>query len=112
EGDAVGIYMPMLPETVAALIAVMKLGAVYLPLFSGYAAGAIATRLADAEAKALITADGFYRRGSVVDMKAVADDAVASISSVETVVVVPRLGRPLDDTHGNRDVAWPEPEAN
>jgi acetyl-CoA synthetase len=114
EGDAIGIYLPMLPETVATLIAVMKLGAVYLPLFSGYAAGAIATRLADADAKALITADGFFRRGATVDMKAVADEAVSQVPSVETVVVVPRLGHPLDDTdtHGNRDVPWPEPEGH
>ena len=68
----------MLPETVATLMAVMKLGAVYLPLFSGYAAAAITTRLADAEAKALITADGFFRRGATVDMKAARNPATAN----------------------------------
>jgi acetyl-CoA synthetase len=93
-GDAVGVYLPMLPETVAALMGIAKVGAVYLPLFSGYAAPAIVTRLADAGAKALITADGFFRRGATVEMGAVALDAVRAVESVKTVVVVPRLGRP------------------
>ncbi|MGH2684963.1 MAG: AMP-binding protein, partial [Actinomycetota bacterium] len=105
-GDAVGIFMPMLPETVAAVLAVAKLGAVFLPIFSGYAPEAISVRLEDAAAKAVITADGFYRRGSTVDMKAAADKAVASVRSVETVVVVPRLGTPIE-IHGGRDVMWP-----
>jgi acetyl-CoA synthetase len=100
EGDAVGVFLPMVPETVATLLAVAQLGAVFLPLFSGYGADAIATRLGDAEAKALVTADGFYRRGSVVDMKAVADAAVAASPCVTTVVTVPRLGRTGE---------WPEP---
>jgi acetyl-CoA synthetase len=93
EGDAVGVFLPMVPETVATLLAVAQTGAVFLPLFSGYGVDAIATRLNDADAKALVTADGFYRRGSVVDMKAVADAAVAASPTVKTVVTVPRLGR-------------------
>jgi acetyl-CoA synthetase len=101
EGDAVGIFMPMLPETVAALLAITQLGAIFLPLFSGYGAEAIATRLNDAEAKALVTADGFLRRGSVVDMKTVANVAVAECPTVKTVVTFPRLGRAGE---------WPEPE--
>jgi acetyl-CoA synthetase len=91
-GDAVGLFMPMLPETVAALLAVAKLGAIFLPIFSGYAADAVAVRLLDAGAVALITADGFTRRGRTVAMKEVADAAVADVPSVHTVVVVPRLG--------------------
>jgi acetyl-CoA synthetase len=107
-GDAVGIFMPMLPETVAAVLGVAKLGAVFLPVFSGYAPEAIAVRLEDAGAKALVTADGFRRRGSVVDMKAAADKAVSSVKSVATVVVVPRLGSRIDVV-GGRDVMWPAP---
>src|SRR5207253_11425500 len=68
-GDAVGIFLPMAPDTVAATLACAKVGAVYLPIFSGYAADAVATRLADAEAKVLITAVGFPRRGKAVPMK-------------------------------------------
>jgi acetyl-CoA synthetase len=107
EGDAVGIYCPMLPETVAALLGVAKLGAVFLPLFSGFAADAVAVRLEDAGAVALVTADGFHRRGSVVPMAAAARVAVASVPTVHTLVVVPRTGEgPGDD---EREVAWPGP---
>src|SRR5947209_3106066 len=108
EGDAVGIYLPMLPETVAALLALAKLGAVFLPLFSGYAASAVATRLQDAEAVALITADGFYRRGAVVDMWQAADDAASQVESVHTVVVVPRLGSEVEPG-GGRNIPWSDP---
>jgi acetyl-CoA synthetase len=92
-GDAVGLFLPMVPETVAALFAVAKLGAIFLPIFSGYGAEAVAIRLADASASALIVADGTTRRGRVVPMKEIADDACAQASMVRTVVVVPRLGR-------------------
>jgi acetyl-CoA synthetase len=93
EGDAVGIFLPMLPETVVACLAVAKVGAIFLPIFSGYGAEAIAVRLLDADAKALICADGFLRRGSVVPMRETALDAVAKAGSVHTLVVVPRLAR-------------------
>jgi acetyl-CoA synthetase len=88
-GDAVGIYLPMLPETVVAVLATTKLGAVFLPLFSGYAAAAVATRLDDGGATVLVTADGFYRRGQTVDMLAVAREAAGD----RPLIVVPRLGR-------------------
>ena len=92
-GDAVGVYMPMIPENPIALYALAKLGAISLPIFSGFAAHAVAARLQDANAKALITADGFYRRGQVVPMKEAADEAVSTAPTVENVVVVRRLGR-------------------
>ena len=108
-GDGVGIYLPMLPETAAALLAVAKVGAVFLPLFSGYGADAIASRLNDAGAKALITADGTWRRGQEVDMAKVARAALAQVPTVETVVVVPRLGG--TSATGGPEVPWPEPAA-
>src|SRR5205823_409810 len=77
KGDAVGLLLPMVPETVASLFAVAKLGAVFLPIFSGYGAEAVAVRLADADAVALITADGFTRRGKQIAMKEIGDGAVA-----------------------------------
>src|SRR6185437_6466294 len=92
-GDAVGLFLPMVPETVVALFAVAKLGAMFLPIFSGYGADAVAVRLEDASAVALITADGFTRRGKTVAMKETADAAVEQVATVHTVVVVPRLGR-------------------
>jgi len=93
KGDAVGLYMPMTPEIVIALLAVVKIGGVVLPLFSGYGAAAVATRLADADARALFTADGFYRRGKIVDMKATADEALAQAPTVERVIVLQRVGQ-------------------
>jgi len=92
EGDAVGLFCPMVPETVAAMFAIAKLGAIFLPIFSGYGSDAVAIRLEDARAVALVTADGFARRGKVVTMKETADAALVQVDSVHTVVVVPRLG--------------------
>jgi acetyl-CoA synthetase len=88
KGDAVGVFMPMLPETVAGLLGVMAVGAVFLPLFSGYGAAAVATRLQDAEAKALLTARSASRRGKTIDMISVAQDAVAQCPTVTTVLCV------------------------
>jgi acetyl-CoA synthetase len=109
-GDAVGLFLPMIPETVAALFAVAKLGALFLPIFSGYASDAVAIRLADTAAVALVTADGFTRRGRVVAMKETADAAVESVPSVHTVVVVPRLGRDVAMRAG-RDLTLAELQA-
>ena len=103
-GDAVGLFLPMLPETVAALFAIAKLGAVFLPIFSGYGADAVAVRLQDAGAVALITADGFTRRGKTVEMKETADHAVGQVETVHTVVVVPRLERRALPMTPGRDV--------
>jgi acetyl-CoA synthetase len=94
--DAVGIYLPMHWRVAAASHACAHLGAVQVPIFSGFAAPAIASRLADAKAKAVITADGSYRRGQVVRMKAVLDEALRDAPTVTHTVVWRRLG--LDDT--------------
>jgi len=106
-GDAVGIFLPMSPQAAIASHACAHLGAVQVPIFSGFAAPAIASRLADAGAKALITADGSLRRGSVVPMKEIADEAVVSVSSVEHVVSWSRLGIDAPTTPG-RDHDWDE----
>jgi acetyl-CoA synthetase len=91
EGDRVGIFMPLLPETVISVLALGKLRAIYIPIFSGYAAPAVTSRLNDAGAKVLITADGTLRRSTQVPMKDVADAAVADSPSVVSVLVVGRL---------------------
>ncbi|MCC6703814.1 MAG: AMP-binding protein, partial [Thermomicrobiales bacterium] len=98
-GDRVGIFLPMLPETVATVLACGRIGAIFTPMFSGYGPDAVAMRLKDAGAKLLVTADGFYRRGGGVPMKAVADVALADAPSVESVLVVRRSGE---------DIAWSE----
>src|SRR5581483_4482758 len=104
QGDAVGIYLPMLPETIATVLAVAKLGAVFLPLFSGYGAEAVRTRLEDAGAKALVTADWFYRRGQHVDM--VGSARAGRTDDVLTTVIVSR-GDELGLFTG--EVSWPAP---
>ena len=87
QGDRIGIFMPMCPEVAVSVLAAAKIGAVIIPLFSGYGPEAIATRLRDGEAKVLICADGFYRRGQVVPMKETADRALLSCPTVKKVVV-------------------------
>ena len=106
-GTSVGIYMPLLPETAIALLAIGRIGAIAVPSFSGYAAPALATRLADAGAKVLLTADGVLRRGKAVDMKGVADAALADAPSVEKMLVFRRIGSDIPWTKG-RDFDWDE----
>ncbi len=105
QGEAVGVFLPMVPEAAIAAYACARIGAIYLPIFSGFGAPAVATRLRDAEAKALITADGFLRRGRHVDMKAVADEAVEQAPSVRHVFVYRRFPN-RDLRLAGRDVAW------
>jgi len=92
DGTRVGVFLPMLPETVITVLALGRLRAVFTPLFSGYAAPAVAARLRAFDATHLVTADGFRRRGGVIDMASVACDAVGDAPSVRRVVVVERLG--------------------
>ena len=106
KGDRIGLYMPMTPEIVIAFLAIVKIGGVLLPLFSGYGVGAIVTRLQGADAKALFTADGFARRGSPIEMKETADEAVEQCPSVEHVVVHRHLGRDDTPMTDGRDHFW------
>jgi acetyl-CoA synthetase len=105
KGDAVAVFMPMVPEAVVAAYATAKIGAIYLPIFSGFAPSAVAARLQDAKAKVVFTADGTWRRGKHGLMKQAADEAVAGSPSVERVVVLSNLGVEVPMTRG-RDVAW------
>jgi acetyl-CoA synthetase len=106
-GDRVGIFLPMIPEVAIITLACSKMGAIYTPIFSGYGAEAVATRVQDCEARLLVTADGFSRRGGLVKMKQVADAAVARCPTVEHVLVVQRAGCPVAWTAGH-DVWWQE----
>ncbi|MDZ4698197.1 MAG: AMP-binding protein [Rhodothermales bacterium] len=92
KGDAIGLYMPMTPALCIAFLAIVKIGGVILPLFSGYGPGAITSRLNDAGAKALFTADGSLRRGQNIPMKPVADEALREAPTVRHVIVERRVG--------------------
>ena len=106
-GDTVGIFLPMSQEAAVAVLAVTRIGAVYAPCFSGYGAQAVAARLTGCDAKVLITADAFARRGNVIPMKRTADEAVAESPSVRHVIVYRRTGADVPWTSG-RDVWWHE----
>ena len=121
-GDPVGLYMPMMPETVAAFLALARLGCIALPLFSGFGAEAVANRLNDGGAVAAITVDGSLRRGRTIGMKAVMDQAALEVPSLRTVVVLKRLqgdapmvsGRDhwWDDVVRGRPGTWPAAEVD
>lgn len=107
KGDAIGIFMPMTPEIVIALLAIAKIGGIILPLFSGYGAGAIVSRMNDAEAKALFACDGSFRRGKPVEMKSIADEAAEQISTLKNMIVLKRTGQDIKMKE-ERDVWWHE----
>ncbi len=114
KGDAIGLLMPMNVEIVVALLAIAKIGGIILPLFSGYGAGAVVSRLADAGAKALFVADGFYRRGKAVPLKPTADEAAAQLPGLKHLIVARTAGlevvlQPGRD-HDWRDLVQGQPE--
>ena len=105
-GDRVAIYMPMIPETVIAMLACARLGAPHTVVFGGFSADALATRIKDCDARIVITSDGGYRRGSASALKPAVDDAVARCPDVRNVLVVRRTGQ--DVAWGEKDVWWHE----
>jgi acetyl-CoA synthetase len=111
-GDRVAIFLPMSPEVAIASHACAHLGAVQMPVFSGFAAPAITARLQHAEAKVVVTADGSFRRGREVPMKALVDEALTESPSVEHVVVWRRLGNEEVPMQPGRDVFWEDAVAD
>ncbi|OZM77117.1 AMP-binding protein [Pseudonocardia sp. MH-G8] len=106
-GDVVAVLLPMVPEAAAAVLAAAKIGAVVVPLFSGYGAHAVRERLVDSGATLLVTCDAFPRRGRPVRLKDVVDRAVDGLDTLETVLVVRRLGADVAMAAG-RDHWWDE----
>ena len=106
-GDVIGLYMPMVPEAAVALLAVVKIGAVLLPLFSGFGADAISTRLNDGGATGIITCEGTWRRGKRVPMKSTLDEALAHSPTVRHVLVCRNLGGAASMAP-RRDLWWDE----
>ncbi len=106
KGDRVAIYMPMIPEAVVAMLACARVGAIHSVVFGGFSAEALRSRIDDAQAKLVITADGQNRRGSAMPLKPAVDEAVAQTPSVEKVLVVKRTGGEV--AWGEKDVWWHE----
>lgn len=111
KGDRVTIYLPMIAEAAIAMLACVRIGAVHSVVFGGFSASALADRINDAQAKVLVTADGGWRRGHVVPLKANSDEALADAKSVQQVVVVRRTGQEVHMEPG-RDHWYHELMAN
>jgi acetyl-CoA synthetase len=107
KGDRVAIYLPMIPEAVVTMLACARIGAPHSVVFGGFSADALRTRIGDAQAKVVVTADGGYRRGAATPLKHAVDDAITGETTVEKVLVVKRTGGEVD-WHENRDVWWHE----
>ncbi len=105
-GDRVAIYLPMIPEAAVAMLACARLGAAHSVVFGGFSAEALHSRIVDADASVVITADGGYRRGTASPLKPAVDEAVAISPSVRHVLVVRRTGQEVDWT--DRDLWWHE----
>ena len=93
KGDRVGMYLPLVPELVISMLACARIGAIHSVVFGGFSAESLRDRMNDMKASLLITADGGYRRGQIVPLKEVADEAVADVPSIENVVVIQRGGQ-------------------
>jgi acetyl-CoA synthetase len=104
-GDRVAIYMPMIPETVIAMLACARLGAPHTVVFGGFSAQALIDRIHDCDARVVITADGGYRRGAPSALKPAVDEALTKCPDVRSVLVVRRTGQDVEWTEG-RDVWW------
>ncbi|WP_448614488.1 acetate--CoA ligase [Modestobacter sp. URMC 112] len=104
-GDRVAIYLPMIPEAVVSMLACARIGAVHMVVFGGFSPDALASRITDADAKVVITADGGYRRGAPSALKPNVDEALGKAQGVRTVLVVKRTEQDIEWTEG-RDVWW------
>ena len=104
-GDRVAVYMPMIPEAVVAMLAIVRLGAVHSVIFGGFSADALASRIQDADCTFVVTADGAFRRGSASPLKPAVDEALRTCPNVKAVLVVRRTGGDVAWTEG-RDQWW------
>jgi acetyl-CoA synthetase len=107
KGDTVTIWMPMVPEAVVAMLACTRIGAVHSVVFGGFSPDALKDRILDSKSKILITADGAYRRGKVIPMKGMAEEALLDCPTIKQVVIVERTGSEHQTTQG-RDLLWNE----
>ncbi len=106
-GDRVAIYLPMIPEAIFSMLACARLGLTHSVVFGGFSAEALRSRIVDASAKLVITADGQYRRGASLPLKAAVDEAVSGDTPVQNVLVVRRTGTEVQwDDDGGKDIWW------
>ncbi len=111
KGDVVGIYMPMVPEAVAAMLGCARIGAIHNVVFGGFSPESVRERMEFSEAKALVTADATLRRGDPLPMKEKVDDIAEKLDSLEHIIVLDRCGTDPPMTEG-RDVFWQEAVEN
>jgi len=104
KGDRVTIYLPMVPELITAILACARIGAIHTVIFSGFSATSIRDRVVDSKSKILITADGGYRRGSIVKLKETVDAAIENLDFVQNVIVLRRVGTKI--TLNKKDLLW------
>jgi acetyl-CoA synthetase len=111
KGDVVGVFLPMIPEAVAAMLACARIGAIHNVVFGGFAAESVKERMHFSDAKVLVTADATLRRGEPTPMKSAVDEVVGELSKLEHIVVVDRCGTDPPMTDG-RDLLWHEAVAD
>jgi acetyl-CoA synthetase len=99
-GDRVAIYLPLIPEAVISMLACARIGAVHTVVFGGFSSDSLRDRINDASAKLLITADGGYRRGGIVQLKNAADEAIKSCPTIQNVIVVQRTKNEINMQQG------------
>ena len=104
KGDRVTIYLPMVPELPIAMLSCARIGAIHTVVFSGFSAASIKDRIEDSKSKMIITADGGYRRGKIIKLKEVIDDAIKDFEFVEHVVVLERTKNKI--SLSSKDKLW------
>lgn len=104
KGDRVTIYLPMVPELPIAILACSRIGAIHNVVFSGFSSTALVDCINDAKSKIIITADGGFRRGNIIELKKIVDEAIVNTPSIQNVVVLRRTGQNVEMK--NKDVWW------
>jgi acetyl-CoA synthetase len=104
KGDRVTIYLPMVPELPIAMLACSRIGAIHSVVFSGFSAQALSDRICDSKSKVIVTADGGFRRGKVIELKSIVDDAISSTPFIENIIVLKRAEN--DIQMGSKDLWW------
>ena len=106
KGDRITIYLPMIPELIVSMLACARIGAIHTVIFSGFSAQSIRDRVDDSKSKIIITADGGFRRGTIVQLKQVIDEAIQGLDFVENVIVFDHANVPV--SYGTKEKRWQE----